>query len=68
MTLELPMTTLVRLEQEENAKSPMLLTLLPIVMFVRLVQSRNASSPMLVKLPGMLMLVRLQQLDQCDDR
>ena len=38
----LPIVTLVRSEQEENASEPMLVTLLGIVTLVRLEQSSNA--------------------------
>src|SRR5438445_10823326 len=43
----LGIVTLVRLQQE-NASSPMLVTLVPIVMLVTLVEKWNAKSPMLV--------------------
>src|ERR1022692_1059916 len=44
----LPIVTLVRLEQNSKADSPMLVTLLPIVTPDRLVQFKNESSPRLV--------------------
>ena len=57
----LPIVTLVRLVQSENAESPMLVTLLGIVTLVRLEQPENAESPMLVTLLPIVMLVRLVQ-------
>ena len=47
---------------QENAKPPMLVTLLGIVMLVKLLQSPNAPLPMLVTLLGIVMLVKLLQL------
>ena len=50
----------VRLEQSENAPSPMFVTELGMLMVVRPEQPSNASSPMTVTELGMLMLVRLE--------
>ena len=50
---------LLNLLHQENALSPMLVTLSGIVMLVKLSQSENALSPMLVTLSGMVMLVKL---------
>jgi hypothetical protein len=50
----LGIVTLVRLEQSENATSPMVVTLVPIVTLVRRMQSWNAATPMLVTLLGIV--------------
>ena len=42
LVTELPMVTLVRLEQPENAELPMLVTEFGMVTFVRLEQPSNA--------------------------
>ena len=52
---------LVKLEHQENAELPMLVTLSGIVMLVKLVQCPNALLPMLVTLSGIVMLVKLVQ-------
>ena len=61
LVIPLPIVTLVRLLQPENAQYPMLVTLSGIVTLVRLLQSENAHSPMLVTLLGIVTLVRLLQ-------
>src|SRR5262249_5711873 len=53
--------TLVRLRQELNASSPMLVTLSGIATLARPCHGKNAASPMLVTLLGMVTLVRLMQ-------
>lgn len=58
-----PMVTVVRLVQPENAYIPILVTLLGMVMLVREVQAPNAKNPMLVTLEvGVnVTLARLEQ-------
>ena len=53
---------LVRLLQDWNAQSPMVLTPLPIVAFVRLLQDWNAPTPILVTLFGIVTLVRPEHI------
>ncbi len=50
----LPMVTLVRLPQPENAAYPMVVTLLGMVMVVKLPQPENAKYPMVVTLSGIV--------------
>ena len=59
LATELPIVTLVRPEQPEKAKSPMLVTESGMVMLVRPVQPQKAYSPMLETESGMPMLVIL---------
>ena len=51
----------VRLSQEENASSPIVVTLGGMVMDVRLEHPENAEPPIAVTLGGMVMDVRLLQ-------
>ena len=52
---------LVRLLQDSNAQSSIVVTLSGMFMLVRLLQPLNASLPIEVTLSGMFMLVRLLQ-------
>ena len=59
--LSLAAEMVARLEQPENAPSPMVVTEVGMLMAVRPVQPSNAPSPMVVTELGMLMAVRLRQ-------
>ena len=54
--------TLVRLEQVENAESPIIVTLSGIVTLVRFEHHQNALSPIVVTLSPIVTLVSLVQL------
>ena len=57
---------LVRLEQPENAQTPILVTVFGIVILARLEQFPNAERSILVTLFGIVMLVRLEQPENAE--
>ena len=61
LVTEVPIATLVRLEQPSNAVPSKKVTLSGMVRLMRLVQPLNAWTLMLVTLSGIVTLVRLEQ-------